>query len=102
MCKRDAKGSGKPSEPPRRTEKLNGKRNKRLSASASSRSRPLDGYNAESKSRRNEPTSVRSASMRGKNASRYERNAVFGMRKCNESERHDSFVRQSGQLGAPL
>jgi hypothetical protein len=37
-----------------------------------------------------------------KNASRYERNAVFGMRKFNVSERPDSFARRSGLHGAPL
>lgn len=106
VCKSDAKGSGKPSEPTKRTEKPSEKRNKRLSASASNRSRPLDGCNTEKsvrdRSRRNKPTSVRRASVPEKNASRYESNVVFGMRKFNGSERPDSFARRNGLLGAPL
>ena len=106
MCKRDAKGNGKPSEPTKRTEKPSDERHKRLNASVSNRSRPLDGCNTEKsvrdRSRRNKPTSVRRASVPEKNASRDERNAAFGMRKCNGSERSDSFARRSGLHGDPL
>jgi hypothetical protein len=105
VCKSNVRGSDKPSESTRQTEKRSSKRNKRLSASASNRSRPLDGCNAgnsRDRSRRNKPTSVRRASVPEKNASRYESNAVFGTRKFNGSERLDSFARWSGLHGAPL
>ena len=106
MCKHDAKGNGKRSRPTKRTEKRSSKRNKRLSASASNRSRPLDGYNAEKstrdRSRRNKPTSVRGAFVLEKNVSRDERNAAFGMRNFNGSEQSDSFAKWSGLHDDPL
>jgi hypothetical protein len=107
VCTSNATGSGKPSEPPRRTEKPSDKRNTRQSTRASTRSRPLDGCHAESlsaRSRKNTPTRVRRASVPGKNASRNESNAVCGMRTCNGSEWPDRVARRNGQhalLSAP-